>query len=149
MCCIPGAYRTHADSAFPRRGTHRDTAPLGISQKGPWNPWLCDVPRSKQESNYEETNIDGGAWRRRYARHSHHFIRAKRSSDRRLPVGGGRRERQSRLYDCPDAQWKDRATANHENPRPQSDLGADGNVLRCLSRQLLTADVPRTIPVQK
>jgi hypothetical protein len=40
-------------------------------------------------------------------------------------------------YDVrPVAQWKDRRTANYENPRPDDDIGADGNGVRCISRQL-------------
>ena len=62
-----------------------------------------------------------------------------------LPAGGGRcgwqshNESRSRLYRVQDAQWKDRETADHKGPRSHDGLGADGDGLRRLSRQLLTA----------
>jgi hypothetical protein len=61
------------------------------------------------------------------------------SPNRRLPVSRGRRGGQSRFYVCPDAQRKDCATANHESPRPNDDLGANGHGVRRVSRLLLTA----------
>jgi hypothetical protein len=41
----------------------------------------------------------------------------------------------------PDAQRKDRATANHESAWPNDDLGADGHGVRCVPRQLRWIDV--------
>src|SRR6516225_7753720 len=90
--------------------------------------------------NHEETNSDDRAWCYRYARHSHHhFIRAKRSSNRWLPASGWRCGWQSRFYRVQDAQWADRETADHEAPWSDGGLGADVYVLRRLSGQLLTA----------
>lgn len=56
---------------------------------------MCLKSSKQQERNYEEANRHNRAWRCRYARHSHYFIRAKRSPDRWLPVCDGRRGWQS------------------------------------------------------
>jgi hypothetical protein len=77
----------------------------------------------QQERNYEEANRRNRVWRCRYARHSHYFIRAKRSPDRRLPVCDGRRSWQSgfcthtssvRSYGC--------STQTSHDQAPQKDL---------------------------
>jgi hypothetical protein len=46
-------------------------------------------------------------------------------------------------YDVrPDAQWKNRATANYESARSNDDFGANGHGVRRVSRQLhRSADV--------